>query len=370
LVIGTSRIKQLGCDIQGDVFLKNLKLSNYRNFSSVDLKLSNSTLFVGKNAQGKSNVLDAVYFLATTKSPKAEKDSQLIKEDQTVCRVEGVIEKEGEGENNLEIVMQDNSEGFTKRTRVNGVSRRVVDYLGNLVVIQFVPEDLNLVIGSPSLRRWHLDITLAQIDRDYKRAISEYSEVITKRNRVLKKIREGLSRIDELSFWTDRLLVNGLVISDKRNQFFKFLSASEKILGQNYEYVYLPNVLTKDRLDEYLDREIASASSLIGPHRDDFMFTLNGRNLAYFGSRGEQRTAVLDLKLLELEYVTRVFNSKPILLLDDIFSELDDEHRDHVISVIKNQQTILTAVENEIIPKDFLDMTQVIKVKGGVLIDS
>lgn len=350
------------------MFLKTLKLTNYRNFSNVDLNLSSSVLFIGKNAQGKSNILDSIYFLATTKSPKAEKDIQLIKDNESFCRVEGDIFTEDQVEGNkLEIFMQSSNEGFTKKTKVNGVPRRVVDYLGNLVVVQFVPEDLNLIIGSPSLRRWHLDITLAQIDREYKRAISEYSEVVTKRNRILKKIREGTSRVEELSFWTQRLLVNGMIISDKRVQFFNFLSASEKVLGQNYEYIYMPNQISESRLSEYLDKEIASASSLIGPHRDDFVFTIKGKNLAYFGSRGEQRTSVLDLKLLELEYITNVFNSKPMLLLDDIFSELDDEHRAHVIEITKNQQTILTAVENENIPQEFLNKTQIIKVKKGAL---
>ncbi len=357
------------------MFLKNLKLTNYRNFSQVNLDLSPSTLLIGKNAQGKSNILDAIYFLATTKSPKAERDSELIKEGQEVLRVEGIVQSsefrvQSSNETNLEIVMQNNSAGFSKRTKVNGISRRVMDYLGNLVVIQFVPEDINLVAGPPSHRRWHLDITLAQVDREYKRAISEYTEVVTRRNRVLKNIRMGLSKIEELSYWTERLLINGLVISDKRVKFFDFLEKAEPILGQNFQYQYLPNLINQVRLDEYFNQEIASAISLIGPHRDDFVFSLNNKNLGYFGSRGEQRTAVLDLKLLELEYINQTFHSKPILLLDDIFSELDDEHRDHVISVIENQQTIVTAVENENIPKEFLQMSQVIQVKNGVLVDS
>src|SRR5688572_6154343 len=144
------------------MFLKNLKLTNFRNYSSLDLSFSKTTLLVGKNAQGKSNLLESIYFLSTTKSPKAERDSQLIKEREEVCHVSGQID-----ETSLEISMQQTEAQFLKRTRVNGVPRKVIDYIGNLVTVLFSPEDILLVVGSPSLRRWHIDVTLAQVDKSY-----------------------------------------------------------------------------------------------------------------------------------------------------------------------------------------------------------
>lgn len=342
------------------MFLKNLKLSNYRNFSLVDLDLSQTTLLVGKNAQGKSNLLESIYFLSTTKSPKAEKDLQLIKTGEEVCRVEGSVD-----ETSLQIVMQSSTEiGFGKRVFVNGVPRRTLDYLGNLVVILFSPEDINLVVGSPSLRRWHIDLVLAQCDSSYKKAISQYTQVITSRNKVLKRIKEGTAKLNELDYWNQQAIENGGVITQKRKEFFAFINQREKNIG-NFSFILNSSEITQDRIRDYLSREVASCASLIGPHRDDFLFRLNGNDLAYFGSRGEQRTAVLDLKLSEIDYIQSQKNIKPILLLDDIFSELDEEHKQYVISATKSQQTILSAVDDESIPEEFLKNVQLLKVTQG-----
>src|SRR3989344_4000043 len=182
------------------MFLKNLRLTNFRNFSNVDLDFGQVTLLVGNNAQGKSNLLESIYFLATSKSPRADKDIQLIKEREEFVRVEGEVnnfqfsisnfqKKENidhqqatnnEQQTNLEIFMQKrkDSERLEKRTKVNGVGRRSTDYIGNLVVIHFSPEDINLVTGPPSLRRWHLDLTLAQVDREYKNSLNTYHNAL------------------------------------------------------------------------------------------------------------------------------------------------------------------------------------------------
>ncbi len=341
------------------MFLKNLKLSNYRNYKSLNLDFEKTTLIIGKNAQGKSNLLESIYFLSTTKSPKAERDSQIIQEEAEVCRVEGEVDQ-----NKLEIVMQNNEEGFTKRTLINGVPRRVMDYLGNLVVILFSPEDINLVVGPPALRRWHVDLVLAQTDSIYKRAISQYTQVITSRNRILKKIKEGEAKLQELDFWNEEAINNGTIITQKRLEFFKFINERARSIGE-FSFVYQSSVISKDRVREYLPREVASSASLIGPHRDDFIFKLKAKDLAYFGSRGEQRTAILDLKLGEVEFIKQVSKIEPILLLDDIFSELDAQHKNYVIIATKSQQTIISAVDDEHIPDEFLKNVQLLKVSQG-----
>lgn len=381
------------------MFLKNLHLTNFRNFIKLEIDFGQATIFIGQNAQGKSNLLEAIYFLATTKSPRAEKDHQLIKEGEGGCYVEGeVIELAGPADSQphafptrlaslgpprraprssspalqqdsikLEIGMQtrEESECLEKRVKVNGIPRRSTDYIGNLVAIHFAPEDINLVTGTPSLRRWHIDLTLAQIDKLYKNSLTKYHEAVVSRNRVLKRIKEGLAKVDELDFWSQQILDYGIVVSDKRRCFFESLNDLKD--GSQFNFVYYQSVLNKERLKEYLGREIASNNSLIGPHRDDFGFDMNDKNLAHFGSRGEQRTAVLDLKLAELNFIKQMKGVLPILLLDDVFSELDTLHQEHVIKAVSDQQTMISAVENENIPKAFLKKVEIIKVENGKL---
>lgn len=304
--------------------------------------------------------MEAVYFLATTKSPRADKDIQLIKEGEAGCFIEGEV-----GETKLEIGMQikDGGVSLEKRVKVNGVARRSVDYIGNLVVIHFSPEDINLVTGSPALRRWHIDLMLAQIDKLYKNALTKYHEAVTSRNRVLKRIKEGLAKTDELTFWSQQMLDFGTVVAGKRRDLF--LSIEDLKDGSQFKYVYKESLLTADRLKEYLGREIAASNSLIGPHRDDFMFMVGDKNLANFGSRGEQRTAVLDLKLAELRFIKKFKDVMPVLLLDDVFSELDTVHQEHVIKAVADQQTIISAVKNEHIPPAFLKKVQILNVEDG-----
>lgn len=324
------------------MFLKSLKLTNFRNYSSLEFDFKMPvTVLIGNNAQGKSNFLESVYFLSTSKSPKADADSELIKSGETVLRVEGELEDK----TTLEIAMQkDEQLGLRKRVKVNGVPRRILDYIGNFSVVSFSPEDINLVTGSPSLRRWHIDLTLAQIDIEYKRTLTDYEEVVMKKNRLLKRIKEGFSKAVELDYWVLEQVGLGEIISRKRREFFKFLNSTEKKFG-DFSFEYLESELSADRLRQYQGREIASSTSLIGPHRDDFVFKLKEKDLSKFGSRGEHRTAVLDLKISEVAFVEYKKGSRPILLLDDVFSELDIKHQDHVISLISLQQTLVATVD-------------------------
>lgn len=345
------------------MFLKNLHLTRFRNFEKLDMELGQTTLLVGNNAQGKSNFLESIYFLATTKSPRAEKDVQLIKEGDGACFVEGEVGKEEITKLEIGMQVKEHGNGLEKRVKVNGIPRRSVDYIGNLVVVHFCPEDINLVTGPPALRRWHIDLMLAQIDKLYKNSLTKYHEAVISRNRILKRIKEGLAKTDELTFWSKQILDFGVVVSEKRRHFFESIN---DLKGEDqFKFDYLENVLTESRLQEYLGREIVACNTLIGPHRDDFTFHHGKKNLAHFGSRGEQRTAVLDLKLAELNFIKQFKNVLPILLLDDVFSELDTAHRQYVISAVFEQQTIISAVENEQIPQSFLKKVQVINVENG-----
>lgn len=342
------------------MFLKSLQLTNFRKFAHLKINFDNCpTILLGNNAVGKSNFLESIYFLSTTKSIRVEKEEELILYGESFSKVEGLVENEG-SEIGLVIVLQEGN----KKVLVNGVSRRVVDFLGHLPAVIFYPQDINMVTGSPSLRRWHLDLALAQVDSEYRRTRTLYEQFLTSRNRVLKRIKEGLSSKDELDYWTQELLKLAEVISRKREFFFEFLNGFGHPLG-DYIFNFNPSALTEERLGQYQDSEIAAATTLIGPHRDDFSFLLKERNLAHFGSRGEQRTATLAFKLAQLEFMSTIFGSRPLLLLDDIFSELDSSHKAKILEIVPKQQTIIATVELEGIPKAFLNSARVLKVENG-----
>lgn len=344
--------------------LAQLNLTNFRNYSTLTLDFDNRpTILVGNNAAGKSNILESIYLLSTTKSERVETEDELIKKEESFTKVEGLLTQP---ETELLVIINHPTEEliFRKKVLVNGISRRAVDFIGNLPAVIFYPSDINMVTGSPSLRRWHLDLALAQIDSVYKKSLTSYEQFLTSRNRVLKRIREGKARIDELDYWTKGLLDNGKIISDKRKDFFEFINSLTTPLG-NFLFEFKPSEISTEKLLETNGREVAAAVTLIGPHRDDFIMELEQRNLAHFGSRGEQRTATLAFKLAQLEYMAKILGKRPILLLDDVFSELDANHRAHVVEIVRQQQTIIATVELENIPKSFLDSARILSVEDG-----
>lgn len=350
------------------MYLKSLKATNYRNYQEIEFEFKSPlTVLVGDNAQGKSNFLESIYFLSTTKSTKAQKDEELITQDQQVMRVNAQVESRKLELNELEIVMAIQEGNLSKRVKVNGVPKRVIDYIGQMAVVLFAPEDINLVSGTPSLRRWHIDLTLAQIDREYKSTLTNYGDVLTRRNKVLKLIQAGLSQLDQLDFWNEKLLEYGQIISQKRVEFFEFLNKTDRKFG-NFQLYYKQSLLSAERLKEYQAKEVAACASLIGPHRDDFLFLLSSLDLAKFGSRGETRTAVLDLKMAELQFIESKLGERPILLLDDVFSELDFSHREHVLDLVSEQQTIIAAVElDDHLSVYFEQNGQIYQVKAGTI---
>ena len=350
------------------MFLKNLSLINFRNYSQLDLQFDHRpTILVGNNAAGKSNLLESIYLLSTTKSQRVDNEDELILDQQEFTRVEGFVSNGEETELLIIINKPTEQVKFRKRVLVNGISRRGVDFIGHLPAVIFYPSDINMVTGSPSLRRWHLDLGLAQIDAQYKKTLTIYEQFLIARNRVLKRIREGVSKVMELDYWTGELVKYAAVISSKRVEFFNFVNNLQTPLGE-FNFKYIQSSLSVDRLRETNGREVAAAATLIGPHRDDFEILLGKRNLAHFGSRGEQRTATLAFKLAQLEYMAKILGKRPTLLLDDVFSELDADHRAHVVEIVSKQQTIIATVELENIPKSFLDQARILRVENGQVI--
>lgn len=348
------------------MFLKSINLTNFRTYAQLDLKFDQRpTIFIGDNATGKSNILEAIYLLSTTKSFRAETEDELIMNKEDFCRVEGFLDKP---ETELLVLINRPTEEvtFKKKVLINGIARRVVDVIGNLPGVFFHPSDINMVTGSPSLRRWHLDLPLAQIDSEYKRVLTQYEQFLTSRNRVLKTIREGHGKAEELEYWTEGVVIRGKIISKKRAEFFEFINQLKTPLGE-FKFEYIQSPISEEKLKEINNREVAAATTLIGPHRDDFSILLDDRNISHFGSRGEQRTATLAFKLAQLEYMAKLLGKRPILLLDDVFSELDAHHRAYVVSIVSLQQTIIATVELENISKTFLNSARILTVKNGTL---
>ncbi len=319
--------------------LKNLKLTNFRNFIKKEFEFSEGINVINApNASGKTNILEAIFFLATGKSFKARKEIECVKYDEQIARISS---------NELEIVLTQDVVGWPKkRLLVNGVPRRLIDFAGNIKVTLFAPQDLEIVTEGPSLRRNFLDVVLSQADREYRRSLGSYEKGVRQRNRLLLRIREENISRSNLLFWNQLLIKNGNYITQKRQELIDYINAVGKC---NLKYDY--SAISEGRLEQYKNEEVASATTLVGPHRDDFIFLKNGRDLASFGSRGEQRMEILWLKLAEMAYMEENTGIKPILLLDDIFSELDHGHREIVINAINNHQVIITSADEHNIDK-------------------
>ncbi len=376
------------------MFLKSIKASKFRNYNNLKIEfLKGITVLKGENAQGKTNFLESVYFLATGKPVRAESDDEVIKFGEGAVNIEGVVIDDEKSETTLSSAIQKSEYGMRKKFLVNGIPRRLVDYAGFLNIVYFRPEDIDLVTGSPSLRREYIDSVISQVDKEYRKTLNAYLKLITQKNRLLKLIREGKAKSDELDFWNEKQLELGIILQRKRKDFFESINSFEKKFGE-FEYKYLPSEINESRLSELFEKEIYAAVCLCGPHRDDFLFLEKDKqslrsddlkqslrsddlkqslrsgdlkDLAKYGSRGEQRTSVLDLKITELSYFEKILKERPVLLLDDIFSELDISHRQHVIDLANLQQTIIATVEYDQYLKDALKDSQIIEVNNGVL---
>lgn len=341
------------------MYLRELHLKHFRNAKRSRYEFVNeTTAIIAPNASGKSNILEAIYLLATGKPVRADKDEELIQFDAEAARIEAIVEKENVQK--LAISVIKNPFGrVSKHFFVNGVRRRRIDLVGNLAAVLFAPPDIDLVVDSPSIRREYINTALSQVDKEYRQRLSRYDHAIRRRNKVLYFIREGKARGSDLAIW-DRILVeSGQKLVDARETFFTAINGlNESFPGVHWHY--LPREITQEKLDINRGRDIDAAQTLSGPHRDDFAFYDEKRNLQSYGSRGEQRIAVLALKLAELSFIASKIGERPVLLLDDIFSELDENHRKVVLDLLGKQQTILTSIEGGYIPRGKQKHIQVI----------
>lgn len=370
--------------------VKRLLLNSYRNYDFLDLEVAAQLcIFVGANAQGKTNLLEALYYLATTRSFRATRDDELIQWGADEAIMACTVEREV-GESDIRIRLARNK---AKLIEVNGQAlRRQLDLFGHLNVVTFSPDDLQLVKGGPAGRRGFLDMELAQISAAYRHEMTTYQRILRQRNNLLKAIAERRAQAELLEPWDLQLIDTGSRIMARRAAAVTHLArfarrVHEEITqgGEQLTIRYRPFFSEADEVDDWEDSEAVRSrfseklrrsravemrrgQTLVGPQRDDLEFLINDRDVRSYGSQGQQRTCVLASKLAEIEFMHDQTGTYPVLLLDDVMSELDQSRRRYFLSTVTGRvQTFITTTGLHSFPEEFLSQAQVTRIKAGRL---
>jgi DNA replication and repair protein RecF len=366
--------------------IKSLSLTNWRNFLDKKIDFNSTIVLIGKNGRGKTNILESIYLLATTKSFRTTNNSQLINWQADFCRVEGKIETREKEKSKIELVINKNPERkFQKKGKINGAPKKLLDLLGVLKVVLFSPEMIEMIYASPVSRRRYLDSVLVITDHKYAANLFNFNQVLKRRNKLLNRIQAGLSHTQELDFWDSELAKSGAYIILRREALVDFYnqklpSAYQEISDNPREEMrlkYLNSLMRKEKkslklliknyqqaLIEKRVKEIEIGATLVGPQRDELIFVLNDKKIADYGSRGEFRSAILALKMVEINYLAEISQgSLPVLLLDDVFSELDENRRHKLAKIIKNIQAIITTTDIEHLDPSLQKMAKIIRLE-------
>jgi len=387
MIQGRVNISQTDVRWRGIIHISHIGLTNFRNYQRLELDLPpHLIVFQGDNAQGKTNLLEAMYMLATSKSHRATMDRELVNwsclnSDITAARITAQIEtKAGDTKVELAIIVTQSSEGpqFQKKIKINGVPRRAIDIVGQMAVVLFTSHDIELIYGAPSRRRRYLDIANSQVDSKYLQALQRYNKVLLQRNHLLKLMGDRRADEQQLEFWDSEMMRHGSVIIQQRLQLIDELNRlappihSRISSGENLQINYLPSVSVegfRKRLQEVRKREIAQRMSVVGPHRDDMSFLINGNDVNIYGSRGQQRTAALSLKLAEGGYLRSKLNDEPVILLDDVLSELDSTRRHQLLEAVSSYtQVVITTTDIDYFEPEFIKNAARFKVSGGTVV--
>lgn len=349
--------------------IEKIKLTNFRSHQDFSTKLSPLTIIVGPNGTGKTNIIESILLSSTTRSHRTNHDRDLINWQAEYGRIELDVKND---EKVKITTFLTTTPTFTKSYLVDNVTKKSSEIVGLLQSVLFSPETMDLIYGPPSLRRRYLDIILCQNDAHYLRALNQYNHVVRERNKLLFHIQCGHSKADELQFWNDKLITLGSKIITERQKLCDFISQKIPAYYQSTsgtqdktEIIYKPSVqpdnFAKNLVKDF-SRELQTTSTLSGPHRDELLFFLNDHPLAITGSRGECRSFLLSLKLAEIDYFLKIKQKPPVLLLDDVFSELDGDRRQRLTQIIQNQQTIITTTDLTDLEKTILDHATIINL--------
>ena len=357
------------------MLIKSIELSDFRNYNILSMYFDKDTnILYGDNAQGKTNILEAIYLCSTTKSHKGSKDKELIQLARKEAHIRMAVEKNG---------MSHTIDMHLKRSKPKGIAidgipiRKSSQLIGLVNVVFFSPEDLSIIKNGPAERRRFIDMELCQLDKIYLYNLTKYNKIINQRNNLLRQIPYNKELMDTLSIWDAQLLEYGTYIITRRKEFIKEineiigvihnrLSGGKEQLSIQYE----PNVETEffsKKLEQSIEKDILLKTTGIGPHRDDISFVIKDIDIRKFGSQGQQRTVALSLKLAEIELLKKTTKENPILLLDDVLSELDRNRQNYLLESIKDIQTIITCTGLEEFVNNRLKLNKIYKVVDGTV---
>jgi DNA replication and repair protein RecF len=396
--------------------VEHLSLTNFRNYARLELMLPSDKPVVlhGSNAQGKTSLLEALYYLAAARSPYTHSDRQLIhwraeNDVMPYARISADIVSRAQSQSRLEITLMldpgaDMASGRLRKViKLNGVDKRVMDIVGLLVVVLFLPQDLTLIEGAPADRRRFMDTTLSQVEKGYLNALDTYERILPQRNALLRRIADRQADARELAYWDEQIVAAGSILIAERQRFLRELEASaqithldltgrKEVLTLRYMPSFIPTVKNKGQLSfdamgldlhrelsadaiapQFADRlkteqreSVERGMTLSGPHRDELRLMINERDSGLYGSRGQARTAVMAMKLAELAWMRARIGEPPLLLLDEVVAELDAERRAYLLEQIDGvAQTLMTTTELDIFTPSFLNKSAIWKVSEG-----
>ncbi|NBH82703.1 DNA replication/repair protein RecF [bacterium C-53] len=357
--------------------IRLLELENFRNYEKLHLEFDHSTnILFGDNAQGKTNILEAIYIAGTTKSHKSSKDKDVIKFNSEESHIRMVIEKK-DIPYKIDMHLRKNK---AKAIAVNGMPiKKAAELLGIVNIVFFSPEDLNIIKNGPSERRRFIDMELCQLDKFYLYNLTNYNKIVNQRNKLLKDITYNEDLRDTLDIWDSQLVSYGMKIIERRESFIQQLndivfSIHKKLSGgkEKINISYDPNVSVSQyekNLKENREKDMKYKMTTVGPHRDDIGFYFEEVDIRKFGSQGQQRTAALSLKLSEIELVKRLTGDTPVLLLDDVLSELDNNRQNYLLNSINAVQTIVSCTGLEEFINNRFHINKIFSVVRGTVSD-
>lgn len=364
--------------------IEEIILTNYRNYAKCHVIFENKVnVILGENAQGKTNLMESIYVLAMAKSHRTPRDKELIKWDEDYGKIEGRAQKRY-GPLSMQLVLSKKG----KKAKLNHIEQQKLSrYIGALNIVMFAPEDLNLVKGSPQVRRRFIDMEIGQVNPVYIHALGQYQKILQQRNHLLKSLQQKRTRDTAmLDILTEQLVEVAAKIVIKRFEFIDLLQQWAEPIHkgitrglETLKIEYKPSVDVSDRedlskiiegyyqkFDKIKEREIERGMSLAGPHRDDLLFYINDKDVQTYGSQGQQRTTALSVKLAEIELIHSEVGEYPILLLDDVLSELDDHRQSHLLNTIQGKvQTFVTTTNVDGIHHETLDKAATFQVVAG-----
>ena len=355
------------------MIIKSLELQNFRNYDSLHVEFDNGTnIFYGDNAQGKTNILEAIFMTATTKSHKGSKDQDVIQFEQEEAHIRSYLLKD-EITRQIDMHLR---KGKTKGIAIDSLRiKKAAQLMGLLNVVFFSPEDLNIIKNGPAERRHFIDMELCQLDSFYLYNLNHYHKIVNQRNKLLKDLSVNPGLKETLSIWDSQLASFGSKLIERREVFIMQLGEilkklHERLSGgkEDIQIIYEKNVEIEDfekKLKKNQEKDIILKQTTVGPHRDDIIFIVNNVDIRKFGSQGQQRTAALSLKLSEIELVKKSIKDTPVLLLDDVLSELDSNRQNYLLNSIGDIQTIITCTGLDEFVKNRFEINKVFKVVNG-----